>query len=169
MIEYRKGNLLNVTSGVIAHGVNCQGVMGSGVAKAIREKYPHVFDAYLKDVNSWKEGFGSTKGQLGRVQFISSVYTKGTRIFNEAPLVIANCFTQNEFGTLRRQVDYEAVAQCFATLNTRSKLYGQLNIPKLYGQLNIPKIGAGLGGGDWNVIESIIKSEYKDDVIVWEL
>ena len=160
MIEYRKGNLLAATSGVIAHGVNCQGVMGSGVAKAIREKYPHVYQAYAKDVKSWKEGFGSTKGQLGRVQFISSVYTEGTRTFNEAPLVIANCFTQNEFGTLRRQVDYEAVAQCFATLNTRSKLYGQLNIPK---------IGAGLGGGDWNVIESIIKSEYKDDVIVWEL
>ena len=33
MIEYRKGNLLDVTSGLIAHGVNCQGVMGSGVAK----------------------------------------------------------------------------------------------------------------------------------------
>lgn len=150
MIEYRKGNLLDVTSGVIAHGVNCQGVMGSGVAKAIREKYPIVYEEYRKDVNSWIEGFSSTGGQLGRVQFvpISKV------------LVIANCFTQDFYGTLKRHVNYDAVASSFYKLNKRRDFYGQLNIPK---------IGAGLGGGDWNVIESIIKSEYKDDVIVWEL
>ena len=150
MIEYRKGNLLDVTSGIIAHGVNCQGVMGSGVAKAVREKYPHVYEKYTKDVKSWVEGFGSTVGQLGRVQFVAV----------DSKLVVANCFTQDFFGTLKRQVDYDAVAVCFHELNKYKDLYGQLNIPK---------IGAGLGGGDWNVIESIIKSEYKDDVIVWEL
>ena len=150
MIEYRKGNLLDVTSGVIAHGVNCQGVMGSGVAKAIREKYPDVYRKYQKDVESWKEGFGATFGQLGRVQFIGV----------SQKLVVANCFTQDFFGTLKRHVDYEAVAKCFYELNKRRDWYGQLNIPK---------IGAGLGGGDWSVIESIIKSEYKADVIVWEL
>jgi len=150
MIEYRKGNLLEVTSGVIAHGVNCQGVMGSGVAKAIREKYPDVYYKYHKDVNSWKEGFGATFGQLGRVQFVP---------VNKL-LIVANCFTQDFYGTLKRHVDYDAVAVCFNELNKWKDLYGQLNIPK---------IGAGLGGGDWNVIESIIKSEYKADVIVWEL
>lgn len=40
MIEYRKGNLLDITSGVIVHGCNMRGVMGSGVALAIRNKYP---------------------------------------------------------------------------------------------------------------------------------
>lgn len=149
MIEYRKGNLLDVTSGVIAHGVNCQGVMGSGVAKAIREKYPSVYNIYTKycepDVI-----FDTTSQSLGNVQFIPV----------DKALVVANCFTQDFYGTNKRHVNYEAVAKCFASLNKRSNLYGQLNIPK---------IGAGLGGGDWNVIESIIKSEYKADVIVWEL
>ena len=150
MIEYRKGYLLAVTSGVIAHGVNCQGVMGSGVAKAVREKYPHAYEKYTKDVKSWVEGFGSTVGQLGRVQFVAV----------DSKLVVANCFTQDFFGIKKRHVDYEAVAKCFYELNKRRDWYGQLNIPK---------IGAGLGGGDWSVIESIIKSEYKSDVIVWEL
>lgn len=157
MIEYRKGNLLNVTSGVIAHGVNCQGVMGSGVAKAIREKYPFVYRTYLKKVQKWVEFNNNTSALLGQVQFCS---TAEDCVFTGPNVVVANCFTQDFYGTDKRHVNYEAVAHCFYTLNLRAKLYGQLNIPK---------IGAGLGGGDWNVIESIIKSEYKDDVTVWEL
>lgn len=148
MIEYRKGNLLDVTSGVIAHGVNCQGVMGSGVAKAIREKYPNVYNSYTKYCKPYTSEDSSVL--LGNVQFCKV----------SSDLEVVNCFTQDFYGTNKRHVNYEAVAECFASLNKRSKLYGQLNIPK---------IGAGLGGGDWNVIESIIKSEYKADVIVWEL
>lgn len=158
MIEYRKGNLLDVTSGVIAHGVNCQGVMGSGVALAIRKKYPHVFDLYKEYCQ--RSVVSKTSALLGHVQFVSSVYVEGTWVSKEAPLVIANCFTQDFYGKDKRHVNYEAVAKCFQTLYLRSGMYGQLNIPK---------IGAGLAGGDWNVIEAIINSEYKDDVIVWEL
>ena len=154
MIEYRKGNLLDVKSGIIAHGVNCQGVMGSGVALAVKKKWPNVFLRYQKLCAA---NTAPTKSFLGYVQFVSSIEDyAGTEDFP----VIANCFTQDRYGTDKRHVDYDAVALCFFTLNYRSGLYGHLNIPK---------IGAGLGGGDWSVIESIIKSEYKDDVTVWEL
>lgn len=154
MIEYRKGNLLDVTSGVIAHGVNCQGVMGSGVALAIRKKYPLVYKRYLGFCKI--EDNESTSDLLGLVQYVP------VDIQNNQPavLLVANCFTQDFYGSKGRHVNYEAVAKCFSKLNEMSDEYGQLNIPK---------IGAGLGGGDWNVIEAIIKSEYKDDVIVWEL
>lgn len=156
MIEYRKGDLFSVTEGLIAHGVNCQGVMGSGVAKIVREKYPHVFDQYFKRTVT----ANTSSCLLGTVQFVS---TSDKDIFTGPSLVIANCFTQDFYGTNKRHVNYEAVAKCFEVLNLRSKLYTD----KL---INIPKIGAGLGGGDWNVIESIIKSECKDiDVVVWEL
>lgn len=36
-------NLLDAKNGIICHQVNCQGKMNSGVAKAIREKYPRVY------------------------------------------------------------------------------------------------------------------------------
>ena len=36
MIQYKKGDLLSVTKGIIAHGCNAQGVMGSGVALQIK-------------------------------------------------------------------------------------------------------------------------------------
>lgn len=146
MIEYRKGDLLDVTSGVIAHGVNCQGVMGSGVAKAIREKYPKAYISYRKMCYAQEDSYKL----LGEVLYVEVAKN----------LAIANCFTQDFYGTNKRHVNYEAVAKCFSELH--DQVAG-------FDQLNIPKIGAGLGGGDWNVIESIIKSEYKSDVIVWEL
>ena len=40
------GNLLEIEEGIICHQVNCQGVMGAGVAKAIASRYPQVLSAY---------------------------------------------------------------------------------------------------------------------------
>ena len=48
-IEYRKGDLLKTEIPYIAHGCNAQGVMGSGVAKVIREKWPLAFQVYWED------------------------------------------------------------------------------------------------------------------------
>lgn len=42
------GNLLDIESGIIAHQVNCKGVMGAGLAKQIRLKYPIVYQAYIE-------------------------------------------------------------------------------------------------------------------------
>ena len=38
MIKERKGNLLRSDAAIIAHQVNCQGVMGAGVARQIRHR-----------------------------------------------------------------------------------------------------------------------------------
>src|ERR1017187_9856457 len=46
MIKYVKGDLLDATQNLIAHSCNMQGVMGSGVAKAIKDKYPSAFASY---------------------------------------------------------------------------------------------------------------------------
>ena len=35
-------DITSITKGVIMHQVNCQNVMGSGVAKALYTKYPQV-------------------------------------------------------------------------------------------------------------------------------
>lgn len=46
-IKYKIGDLLEAPEMAIAHGANCQGLMGAGVAKLIRAKYPTVYSAYL--------------------------------------------------------------------------------------------------------------------------
>ena len=154
MIQYRKGDLLSVQEGIIAHGVNCQGVMGSGVALAIRRKYPEAYLSYIEYIENFQNLYSDqefeTKSLLGCMQI---THTENENLF------IANCFTQDFYGTDRRHVNYEAVAQSFSEL----ELYTYL------GTLHIPKIGAGLAGGDWKVIEAIINSVYDGDVICWTL
>lgn len=149
-IEYRKGNLLNVESGIIAHGCNAQGVMGSGVAKGIREKFPTAYKLYLH--------MHTTDGlETGDVQI--------AEVSNVPRLYVANLITQHFYGTHNlKYVSYDAIDECFDNLFARNLR----NYP-----INIPKIGAGLGGGNWSVIELIIEArmqQYEDQtVICWEL
>ena len=45
-IIYRQGNLLDAREIVILHGTNARGVMGSGVARQIRARWPNVYEIY---------------------------------------------------------------------------------------------------------------------------
>lgn len=150
MIEYRKGNLLDVTEGVILHGCNAQGVMGSGVALAVRWKYPQAYDKYLSFLNT---NDGEVLGDIVWVKVSDT-------------LCIANAITQQYYGrNNKRYVNYSALAKCFMeVIDTCAANYIK--------ELHFPKIGAGLGGGDWNIIEQLINDcDPKDKVkkICWEL
>lgn len=149
MIQLRNGDLFNnVRSGVIAHGVNCQGVMASGFAKAVTKHYPEAKEAYLD--KAAKQGW-----KLGDIQ---EVYTGNGYVVNMA--------TQDRYGRDALQYcDYEAIELCF------KRLHKFMNDHCLV-KLSIPRIGAGLGGGDWSVIESIIVKEFIDsdvNVTIWSM
>ena len=148
-INYVKGNLLGAESGVIAHGCNAQGVMGSGVAKAVREKYPKAYEKYKLrcDLVEHKQLL------LGRVIW----YEVKDNFY------IANAITQLNFGGDGKQyVDYEAVQVAFANINSA------MDNEQI---LHIPMIGAGLGGGDWEVISSIIETTVTNpkEIVCWVL
>ena len=130
-IEYTKTNFMHLPEKYIGHGTNCVGVMGAGVAKAIRAKYPEVFSQYKTLCDTNKD---DNTRLLGTVQAVES---KGK--------VILNLFTQLGFGH-GIQVDYNAVRSCFQILNAKAE---EMEITRI----GFPKIGAGLGGGDWETIE----------------
>ena len=46
IIKYYDGNVVDSTAPIIAHQVNFEGIMGAGVAKNIREKYPDIMKDY---------------------------------------------------------------------------------------------------------------------------
>ncbi|WP_370956757.1 hypothetical protein AB3239_10910 [Bacillus subtilis] len=46
MIKIVKGNILDASEDIIVQQVNCKGVMGAGLAKAILNKYPNVKKEY---------------------------------------------------------------------------------------------------------------------------
>jgi len=140
MITTVNGNLLNVKSGVIVHGCNAQGIMEGGVAWQIRNKWPHVYEQY---------GLHCKHGvRLGQV--IYSVI--------ETDLIVANAITQDKCdGSVPRQVDYEAVAQAMEAINE------DLINGVIVGPVVFPMIGAGIGGGNWNIVSTIIDESISDD------
>lgn len=147
MVNYVTGNLFQVKTGIIAHGVNCRGAFGSGVAGQIRKLYPFVRRAYLNkyDSEGWK---------LGEVQLV----------YATDDLTIANCATQYDFGTDKVQADYGAIGEVFQKLIAYCEEH---DLP-----LALPRIGAGLAGGDWNVINNILQqaAQEKDvDITVYSL
>ena len=54
MIKFFNGDLLKSGCDIICHQVNEYGVMGAGIAKQIKEKYPKALEKnYLKKVFSY--------------------------------------------------------------------------------------------------------------------
>lgn len=112
--------------GLIAHGVNCQNAMGSGVARALFEKWPAV----KRDYHLYEP-----KG-LGEVQFVQV----------EQDLWVANCFTQEFYGrdSSRRYADPDAIETCLAKVFRFVKK--SLFLPN---EVHMVPIGCGLGGLDY--------------------
>ena len=142
-IKYKRGNLLEADEIHLVHGCNAQGVMGSGVARAIRDWYPKAYQDYR---SVYQEG----KLLLGNI--ISSAQDDGR--------VIHNAVTQEFYGRdSRTYVSYWAIAETFSKLESYN-----------LGHIALPKIGAGLGGGDWSVIEAIIENcLVRTEATVYEL
>lgn len=139
MIRYVKGDLLKSNLKVILHGCNCQGVMGSGIAAQIRNRWPNVYEVYRLKY----ETMGLELGTIIPVRTLDG-------------RMVVNCMTQDNFGRTGEQfVDYDAIDKCMASVNDSAPNWDVVEI-------GMPMIGAGLGGGDWAVIEDIIVRNAKN-------
>lgn len=149
MITYKHGSLFSVQSGIIVHGCNTKGVMGSGVAKEFKKRFPDAFYQYQKDTGLLALGDNS--------------YHKHEK------LMLVSALTQKDFGREAiRYVSYDAVDTCFRSLksviDTMPDWFGDVDRSCIH----IPKIGAGLGNGNWSVISSIIDQAMGDtEVVCW--
>lgn len=136
-----KGSVLSKTTNssveLVVQQVNCLGVMSAGLAKYIRnditdEKFENYKQLCLKT---------PAKDLLGKVLLIPSKSVKN-RIY-------ANIFAQENIGTYQRQTDYTALKTGLTKINKLAKDKGY--------RVKLPyKLGCGLGGGDWNIVYSII-------------
>lgn len=147
MVEYKIGNLLDAPVNYICHQVNCQGRMGSGIAKQIRERWPRVYDEYCK----W---YDSCDAMLGHIQTIH---------IDNGPSVI-NMAAQLFYGyDGRRYTSYDAFWSCLGEIKAIAPKGSKIGFPY--------KIGCGLGGANWQVISTmIIEVLGKDyDVYIYSL
>lgn len=139
MINIIEKDLLSIDVGIIAHQVNCQGVMGKGIALSIRRKYPVVYQQYRKCLKYLA---------LGKIQVIK---------INDQ-FYVANLIAQSNYGTTRKHTDYKALTTCLIKLHQTGV---KLNLP-----IYLPyRIGCGNAGGDWNIVSSLISNHVTSAII----
>lgn len=128
---------------VIVHGANCFCKMKSGIAKQVILHFPEAQEIDLRTAKG-------DRNKLGTISFTEK----------STPTVV-NAYTQFEFGTDKMNCDYEAVRSCMKAI--RETFHGK--------RIGLPQIGAGLAGGDWNIIKQIIVDELFDEdvtIVYWK-
>ena len=142
-----KGNLLDFPEDIncIFHQANTENVMGAGIARQIRERYP---EAYEVDVN-----FHIPQGseRLGEYTF-AQVGQK-----NGSSKLIYNLYGQqlNKDSIWGVPTDYFMLKRSLEhALTDRINFFGHYDeaicgFPKL--------MGCGLGGGDWQIVQHLVE------------
>lgn len=153
-INYVKGDLISLakagTYDVIAHGCNSFCTQTRGVAKQFASAFSTA------DPNIYKlEGprFKGDINKLGQIEFRTHILAHNPiKSVQPQSLVVVNAYTQYRYGTKEANIDYDALRLCLRKMNVRFK--GK--------HIGLPKIGSDLAGGDWQIIERMIKQELKD-------
>jgi O-acetyl-ADP-ribose deacetylase (regulator of RNase III) len=142
MVYYVNGNLLDAKTNFICHQVNCQRKMNSGIAKAIREKWPCVYDVYLK-----------REPELGKICLVN--------IVGNIPIQgIINMYGQDTYGyDGRRYTSYDAFWSCLHEIKDILPKGDTIAFPD--------HIGCCRGGANWNIIKAMIEEVLGTDYEVY--
>ena len=142
MVKEMKGDLFNIGNGVIAHQVNCQGVMGAGVAKQIRSK--------LLTTNQY-QSYRNKCRKLGE-ELLGSCYLDKVE---DKPLYVAHMFGENIPTGTGLDTDYDALEEAVMNMKIIAR---QRKLP-----VAVPGyLGCGLAGGDWeHVYRKILVPHFK--------
>ena len=134
MVSIVRGDLLEAAVPYICQQVNCQGVMGAGLARQIKDKWPHVYERYRELCEKKKQ----KQSLLGTVQIVNGRFGSPT---------VINIFGQFEFGHNGVYTDYSALTRAFNDLNKR---FAGKTLAFPYG------FGCGLAGGEWTDVEMMM-------------
>lgn len=118
----------------LLHCCNAQGVMGSGIAKSIKERIP---EAYIEYKHHIKESSLSNVNPMGS--------------FSEGGNVI-NMIAQENYGRGKRQVHYGYLAKALPKIVRAFSSYDEERT------LIVPyKMACDRAGGDWNVVVELLE------------
>ena len=124
---------------LIVHGCNCFCTMGAGIAKGIKAAFPQAYEADLATQRGDRAKLGTcTSAEIDQ---------------NGTPLIVVNAYTQFDWRGGGSKVDYNAMRSCMRWIKEHHA--GK--------RIGLPKIGAGLAGGDWPRIVTIIEEELAEE------
>lgn len=146
MVREITGDLLSCDADVICHQVNYYGVMGGGIAAAIRH---HVLtDSQYSKYQRLCAAHGDNL--LGKVQYLRCKKNR----------VIANVFSQRDMST-----DYPTFRKCMIEVRDWAKGQGYT--------VAVPgRIGCGIAGGNWDTVRGILYDIFANDgdliIVNWD-
>lgn len=131
---------------VVVHGCNCFCTMGAGIAPLMAEAFG--CDNFIMEADEYK-------GDINKLGSIDYEKVKVSLVITD--VFVVNAYTQYGFGRNHESgsdipLDYDALRLCMRKINHIFK----------GSEVGLPKIGAGLGGGDWELIKQIIQQELVD-------
>jgi O-acetyl-ADP-ribose deacetylase (regulator of RNase III) len=152
-LSFVSGNILNTHCNIIVQSVNHKGVMGAGLAREIKTKYPDISSSYIHMCNT--HNFRSIM-RNGLVYFYTAIESDGS------VKQIASVFGQESYGIDKRHTNYISLMNGIMWVLEYAESQGySVAIP--YG------IGCGLGGGVWDIVILLLKDilVYYPDVDVY--
>lgn len=148
------GDATSPTAGVIVHVCNDLGRWGRGFVLAISGRWPQPEAVY-------KSAFRKRPHpSLGTTQFVR--VREGPD-----PLWVVNMIAQHKIGRGARRIQYDHLTTCLVAV----RKWMQTQSPPLT-EVHMPRIGCGLGGGEWSVIEAIVRAtlvNHSINVIVYDM
>lgn len=119
---------------IVIHQVNCQGVMGAGFAKYVKNKFPELYNEYRLICK-----------QKNPYNLLGDIY-----VYNDENYIIINIFSQLYYGNKSNIVYTNYKAMESSLIKVRRIFPTEDIIAPKY-------IGCGFGGGDWNIVRNILE------------
>ncbi len=146
-IIYVHGDLMKAPEKFVIHGCNAQGVMGSGVAKLLRDADERVFSDYRAEY----EAHGLKVGDV--------IWVPSEKIGKTVVNAVTQEFYGREPGVV--YVSYEGLRGAMQKIDEHAKSIKSFEFAPPV-SMALPLIGAGLAQGKWSVIAEIIEEESKN-------
>ncbi len=139
-IRFVSGDLLDNEHGAraIAHGCNCQGSMGAGVARGIMARYPAMYEEYRGRCKAEPRRFNLGDCWLWKEDGQPWVFNLGT-----------------QEGYWRSRASYEAIDASLRKMREQADAEGITSIA-------MPRIGVGYGGLSWKKVRAIVEAVFGD-------
>lgn len=125
MIVYKTGNILDDDADWIVNPVNTVGVMGKGLAKQFKDKYPEYFADYKRRCDNGEI-------LIGHVDYYGGIFAGDKGIIS---------FPTKKFWANKSKPEW---IEC--GLNS---ILQDIMLHESFGTIAFPKLGCGLGGLDW--------------------
>lgn len=165
MLKYKIGDLIEAARTgevmAIAHCCNCQVNMGSGIAPQIRIAFPWAWEADQETIKGDPKKLGTFS--------LGDPFDRG---YDDGPMVY-NLYGQFGYGKRKyggRDLNYDALYDALKGMAEDLQNYDRGDHESF--TVGLPMLGAGLAGGDWEIIEVMIEKTLVaagHDVTIYQL